>query len=1296
MSNGLAWALITVLLLSPLPVRAGATDDPEVQNLLAGLEDRDWQVRRDAARELGAIARRDGAIVTALRSALDDDDSRVRRSAATALGQIGPGAAGATPQLVERLQDDDPEVVRSSTAALGLIGRRASRASRDLKPLLADSSPELRLAAADALGRIGRESVASTTALVALLGHARAPMRMAAAQALGRIGADAAKSVPELIKRLGDDDPQVRLAAAEALGRIGQKAVPGLIVAMNAGNPVFLQSVVEALARVGQPAVPALVETLEDEAQSLLARQHAAKALARIGNGKNNVVPPLLKRLEDGNSLVRIAVVEALGNLGPQAGDAAAPLLALIDDRDEDDLVREYAITALARVASDAPDVNARLVEAVADSNSRISGAAVAALMEIRARDRQVTPVSLLAGQLRDADPALRLAAANRLADLGPYGREAVPALAGTLGDDASGVELRIAVARALGMIGPAAETALPELRMTLRGSDAALKDAALIAMRRIGPQTRSIPALMEALHDSDLGVRGSAAMSIRNFVLARLGGWDPLLAQSDAPVLRDWISRHDELYGIDDQSAARAELRHETATTDYFDVLGGRAGVRESVQLQTIASRGNAQDERSIPLADVKQIDVESHPFSKMLKDSGRAPGHLSLADVVPQDRFLVWFRNPAALREFMGSSGDLFLRLESAFSLKSFDYDLAARYLARLGLPESLIEQLAGTDMIGEIGFVTPDLFFIEGTDITAIIRARTPALAGTVLASAGMLDPGETAVGEKRTAAGHDVRWARRGALLFISTSADELQGVLALHGNAGKDSLGRSDEFRYMLQQLPVADATQAYFYFSDAFIRRLTGPRTKIAQLRRVRARADLDMLTAGALLYKLDGNTSAPTKARLVELGYVPKAFADRDYTIDGQMVARSAEFGSSADLVPLDRMPVDLVSKAESSAYESYVDNYSKYWQQFFDPIAIRLDASGSNERELTTFILPLLDSTVYDELRDTLTDAGSGLRLEVPQLTPAPVMLASLNLSDSMRLRLVKVLTGILEKFTSVDPAIFDAFTPTVHLAVQDSTPIVAVGSGDVLGAFSEKMLQMEGFEPFLPILLSLVSQPSSVYIELAEPQVVLGFLRDAVSGRGEGGFHQLEGEDTWIYSVNLMDLAQVHLRVAVENEYLVISNLPWSERARQTGTSSESLNGARLELNLGAMSQQLPALHTRAYSDYRIAAIDGMGYLYPLLASGTAESVDEALQKHLALFGYRPAHPGSGGWVWQDGVLRSSTFGTPQSPVQPAYRPGDRNFGLFPTLDSLQVAAQLEDTGLRTRIRWRVAAP
>jgi hypothetical protein len=313
---------------------------------------------------------------------------------------------------------------------------------------------------------------------------------------------------------------------------------------------------------------------------------------------------------------------------------------------------------------------------------------------------------------------------------------------------------------------------------------------------------------------------------------------------------------------------------------------------------------------------------------------------------------------------------------------------------------------------------------------------------------------------------------------------------------------------------------------------------------------------------------------------------------------------------------------------------------------------------------------------------------------------MSPKPSLVLSLNLSDDMRIELSQALAGMLVQHTSVNPDIFDSIGSAIHLAVQDSTPIVALGSGDVWSALDKDMLRMDGFDSFLPLLLSLVTQPSTILIELAEPQRVRDFLAEAVVRRsqvgGDGELHRLLGKEAWIYSLNAMDMFQLHLRVELKEGYLLISNLPWSRQVQIDGVRQADFNGAEAQLNLDEIDAQLPALHTKVYTDYRKAAVDGMGYLYPLLVTGVSGTVAEALRKHFEIFGFTPVHPASGTWYWRDSYLESSEFGAASDPVQPEFETGDRDFGIFPTISMLSVNMQLEDTGLRASIRWRKAAP
>ena len=98
------------------------------------------------------------------------------------------------------------------------------------------------------------------------------------------------------------------------------------------------------------------------------------------------------------------------------------------------------------------------------------------------------------------------------------------------------------------------------------------------------------------------------------------------------------------------------------------------------------------------------------------------------------------------------------------------------------------------------------------------------------------------------------------------------------------------------------------------------------------------------------------------------------------------------------------------------------------------------------------------------------------------------------------------------------------------------------------------------------------------------------------------------------------------------------------------------------------------------------------DGVGYLYPLLEAGVADSVAEAISRHQEIFGFSPVHPGAGEWRWRGSFVESTEFGTALRPVQPEFEQNDRNFGVFPSLDNLSLNMQLEDEGMRAIVRWR----
>ncbi len=155
-------------------------------------------------------------------------------------------------------------------------------------------------------------------------------------------------------------------------------------------------------------------------------------------------------------------------------------------------------------------------------------------------------------------------------------------------------------------------------------------------------------------------------------------------------------------------------------------------------------------------------------------------------------------------------------------------------------------------------------------------------------------------------------------------------------------------------------------------------------------------------------------------------------------------------------------------------------------------------------------------------------------------------------------------------------------------------------------------------------------------------------------------------------------------------MQEDFLVLSNLPWSQRLEIRQVEIAPLNGARLTVAPGAGTQQLPGLFASATEQQRGSAMNGMGYLYPLLLAGS-EDVEDAQAKHALLFGFHPLHPTGGAWTWSNGTIASTHFGTITHQKQPEYKEGDSAFGVLRSIEDVTLNMQFEDTGLRASCRW-----
>ena len=782
---------------------------------------------------------------------------------------------------------------------------------------------------------------------------------------------------------------------------------------------------------------------------------------------------------------------------------------------------------------------------------------------------------------------------------------------------------------------------------------------------------------------------------------LARMLEWRPYLMNAPAnPAMKSWYRVNDKK-GFDRFSSLRQTGQRREARLSVFGFLGGRAAVEETLQLQEIAPSGAQSPEQEVSVSSIPSVTVQSHPFAEML---GNTEGKtLPLAEFVPPDRFFVYTAQPKAILPFLDEGASFIADFGGILQATGIRYNLKQKYLRRLGLDNKWLQMFIDSGAVQETALLFPDLFFIDGTDVTVVSRLASKGLIGSLIKLVGVTGLTNENVVTLVLPGNSKVFWALRDDILVFSTSRTELNNVLTLYTNRGEGSLGRSAEFRYMLTQLDHTKDTRFYAYFSDPFIRHLVGPGTKIAQRRRLLARRDLERITSGALLAKLDGLAHPDSIKALAGGGYIPDLPDNGEYSINQDLVARSQTYGTVTSLTTLSDNPVINASASEAASYKQYVDNYNRYWRRFFDPIAIRIEDRPDGSLETTLFILPLIDNTIYNTLREILAVSEDGAKLKVPKPSPPPVTMLSLNLREKQWLDLSKQYLELFQRYTHMSSTFLDDLGPGLHLAIHDADPVIALGSGDILGAFGAD--SVTGFRGggalMIPVALSLLTRPCSLYIETGNPDKTRKHLQRATSfapvfgGREEGfdiNFYQLEGLDEWVYSFDLLGLVKLRYGIEIQDNYLVIRNIPWTSKEKIEQVSEAPLNGAMLQAFPAACRVQLPGLFTSAQENSRKAARQGMGYLYPLVASGYA-GIDTAAEKHAQLYGFQPVHPGNGHWQWNDRKLGSSLYGSARYQKQPAYTAGDTNFGLLKGIESLSLNMQFEDAGLRSTIRWKL---
>ena len=352
--------LVSLTLLGSAPAQEPAIGGKTKTEWLAFLKETNARKREAAVVALGAIGAKDRNVQEAFRDLLLNDMSeRVRLRAVTIVQDFDKeNLRVLIPTLGDVLKGDKSAAVRAAAATgLGKSGEPAKSMINIILGALKDADASVRAASADAIGRIGLDVKAAVPPLNDLLKDADAGVRVAAVFALGRLGPDGAASTSLLsVVLIEDKDPNVRKETARSLGLLGldaKSAVASLAKSLKEDSVLEVrQQSALALGKMSgelKSVSQQLIEILKADSDKSI-RVLTVQALA---NGLGADLKIHLKELsellvKDPEGEVRLAIVQEIGNLGPDAKEALPALVRATTDVQI--TIREAAKVAVKKV----------------------------------------------------------------------------------------------------------------------------------------------------------------------------------------------------------------------------------------------------------------------------------------------------------------------------------------------------------------------------------------------------------------------------------------------------------------------------------------------------------------------------------------------------------------------------------------------------------------------------------------------------------------------------------------------------------------------------------------------------------------------------------------------------------------------------------------------------------------------------------------------------------------------------------------------------------------------------------
>jgi hypothetical protein len=463
--------------------------------------------------------------------------------------------------------------------------------------------------------------------------------------------------------------------------------------------------------------------------------------------------------------------------------------------------------------------------------------------------------------------------------------------------------------------------------------------------------------------------------------------------------------------YGITPPELPRPAPSPPLVEGHLYDLFTGSLAIQETLQRQALRTGGKPGD-LNVPLDALEPPRIQSLDYARLLEEKQAKhkvqPKVHDVSQLIPEDQYLLHFNSVRAAGELLDLSSDWGNSLLRLVRLRAQDNRLQEKLEDQLCLRRDPLTGLFADAVADEMVITGSDPFVLEGTDVSLIFHLKKPDV--FLKAADNWLDEVKKKYpelierefnyrGHKVAARYTDDRLVssfvvRHGDHVIFSNSHSAVRRIVdAATGKIPR--LYDAPDYRYVSTVLPPAPgADSGYLFVSEACVKRLVGPQAKIAEKRRLQCFSNLVTLNNASLFYRLEQGRSPESLSQLAEGRFVdltrvvcPHGGA---YAWDTRHDTCTCSLHNRLKyLTPNAELPVLRVSREEQEEYGRYRARYQAFWQEVFDPIAVRFKVGPRVKLEVC--VLPFANGSLYRDLRGWVDEKPQ--TLDTSRVAPSAV---------------------------------------------------------------------------------------------------------------------------------------------------------------------------------------------------------------------------------------------------------------------------------------------------------------